>query len=154
MPPEHTKIDADIASAEAVHKAKNAAQAIETARALQINSAAESAAYKVTETMGAIVRDSVEHVLAKGTEQEKSIVLARVPYICQDVKAIFKALARIQEMMEQTKKDLEAKDEKNDKKYVNQDQFVPVKSLAYGFAGAILTAFSGGLIYLVLNLHK
>lgn len=39
---------------------------------------------------------------------------------------------------------------KLDKDYVTQDQFLPVRNLAYGLVGLILTAVVGGLISLVV----
>lgn len=152
------KTDAENASDAAVHAAKNAAQTVELARQLQVDNAAEHAATKIAQNMGDIVQDRIEHVLARGTEQDKSIILARVPYICQDIKAINKALTNLVALIQQNRRDREDKEEENearyDKKYVNQDQFSPVKAIAYGFSGAILTAFMGGLLYLVLHLPK
>lgn len=130
------------ASHEAVHAARNAAQALELSRQRQIDS------------MGDIVQERIERVLARGSEQERSIILARVPYICQDIKNINAVLSNIQGMMEQVKIDLDAKDARNESKYVNQDQFWPVRVIAYGFSGTILTAFAGGLIYLVFHLPQ
>lgn len=129
------------ASHDAVYADRDAAQALEVSRQLQIKS------------VGDIVQERIEHVLAKGTEQEKSIILARVPYICQDIKTINATLQEIKGMMNQTKADLEAKDERNEKRFVNQDQFSPVRMLVFGFTGAILTAFAGGLIYVVFKMY-
>ncbi len=147
-----SNLKSEEASAIAVHKVKNAQTAIELARQVQIDEAVQNSADKMTQNMGDIVQERIEHVLARGTEQEKSIILARVPYICQDIKSMNAVLSEIRNMMAQVKVDLDAKDEKNDKKFVNQDQFAPVKLLAFGFAGAILTAFAGGLIYLVFHI--
>lgn len=75
---------------DAVHAQRDAAQAVEIARTKQIQDVAD----KVTEfipdeeQMARIVRTQVEHVLAQGTEHEKSLILARVPFICQDIKNI------------------------------------------------------------------
>ena len=35
--------------------------------------------------------------------------------------------------------------------YVRREEFVTVKSVVYGMVGAVLTAFIGGLIYLVFR---
>lgn len=35
--------------------------------------------------------------------------------------------------------------------YVRKEEFAPIKSIVYGMAGAILTAFLGGLIFLVFK---
>lgn len=142
------------ASHEAVHKARDAAQAVELARQLQTTEAAEAAAQKVTANIGDIIQSRVEHVLARGTEQEKSIILARVPYICQDIKGINQALSDIRNMMAQVKKDLDEKDEKirieNDKKYVNQDQFGPFKWALVTIATVVVTTLAGAVLATVI----
>lgn len=47
--------------------------------------------------LGEIMRESVTHVLAEGTEAERALILARVPYICADIKAIKEMLQKIME---------------------------------------------------------
>ncbi len=138
------------ASRTAVHAARDAAQAVELAREIQTNRAAEAAVSKVSQDIGDILQNRIEHVLAKGTEQEKSIILARVPYICQDIKGINAALADIVKMMAQVKKDLDDKDAKtqaeNDKKYVNQDQFGPFKWALMIVASVVITTLAGAVL--------
>lgn len=126
------------ASHEAVHAARDAAQALEVARVQQM------------ENLGDMVQERFEHVLSRGTEQDKSIILARVPYICQDIKGINVALGEINKKMDQAKVDLDSRDEKNEKKFVNQDQFGPIQKIAYGFVGLILTGVIAAILGLVL----
>ncbi len=143
-------IDLPEASHEAVHAARDAAQAVELARQLQTDKAAEAAANKITQNMGDILQTRLEHVLARGTEQEKAIILARVPYICQDIKGINEALQNIVKMMEQVKKDLDAKDEKNareiSEKYVSKDQFSPYKWALVTIATVVVTTLAGAFL--------
>lgn len=88
----------DEKSREAVHAQRNAAQAVEVARKVQIQEVAD----KVTEfipdehQMARIMREQIENVLARGTEQDKAMVLARVPFICQDIKNIDTRLTSIE----------------------------------------------------------
>lgn len=125
-------------SREAVHKAKNAAQAVEVARIQQM------------ESMGDMVQERIEHVLARGTEQEKSLILARVPYICQDIKGINSTLVEILKKMDEVKADLATKDEKNEKKYLTQEQFAPYKWVLTIIASVIITSLVGALLAQIL----
>ncbi len=119
---------------EAVHAARDAAQKLEIARQQQILS------------IGDMVQERVENVLARGTEQEKSIILARVPYICQDIKEINKKFDVIMDKMDQVKVDLDAKDEKNDRKYLTQESFAPYRWV-FGIIGSVvITAIVAALL--------
>ncbi len=142
------------ASHEAVHAARDHAQKVELAREVQTNRVAKATVDEVSASIGNIVRSNIEHVLARGTEQEKSIILARVPYICQDIKGIDQKLENIVTMMEQVKKDLDVKDkankEENDRKYVNHDQFGPYKWVLTIIAGAVITGLVGAFMALVI----
>lgn len=142
-------------SHEAVHAARDHAQKVELAREVQTTRVAKAAADEVSSNIGEIVRYNIEHVLARGTEQEKSIILARVPYICQDIKNIDKRLEKIVDMMGQVKSDLDTKDlktkEDNDKKYVNQDQFGPFKWTLVTIAGVVVTTLVGAILAKVIT---
>lgn len=119
---------------EAVHAAREAAQADLMARKVQI----QEVASKITENipdeqrMAEVVREQVEHVLAKGTEQERAMIYARVPYICQDIKDIRKSIEGIEANIED--------------KFVTRYEFSPVRMLAYGLAGLLLTATVGAMV--------
>lgn len=130
--------DVPPASREAVHAAKNAAQLLEVARQQQI------------ENLGDIVQARFEHVLSLGTESERAIILARVPYICQDIKEINVSLAQIISRMEAVKNDLIAKDEKNEKKYVTQEQFAPYKWVLSIIGSVVIATIVGALLAKIL----
>ncbi len=142
-------------SKDAVHAARDAAHAVEMAREVQTTRVAEAAANKVSENIGDILQTRIEHVLSRGTEQEKSIILARVPYICQDIKGINAALADIVKMMSQAKRDLDEKDTNtqisNDKKYVNQDQFWPFKWVLITTGTVVITTLAGAVLAQILS---
>ncbi len=129
-------------SREAVHAARDAAQALEIARQQQND--------RVAENIGGIVQERLEHVLSMGTETEKAIVLARVPYICQDIKGINVALTEIKRMMEQTKIDLEKKDEKYETKYVTKESFSPYKWGLTIAGSVVITTLVGAILANVL----
>lgn len=61
-------------------------------------SAAERIAAKLLdeERLGEMIRKQMYDVLARGTEHEKAVILARVPYICQDIKNIDARLLSIE----------------------------------------------------------
>ncbi len=110
--------DVPTESREAVHAVRDAQQQIELARQQQIVS------------IGDMVQDRVENVLARGTEQEKAIILARVPYICQDIKGINSSLREIKELIQDV-------NDRNEKKYVSRDQFAPYKWVL-GIIGSVI----------------
>lgn len=142
-------------SREAVHAAKDAAQAVEMAREVQTTRVAEVTAQKVSENIGDILQSRIEHVLARGTETDKAIILARVPYICQDIKQINRALQDIVKMIEKNRNDREDRDDKiaiaNEKRYVNQDQFWPFKWVLITTGTVVLTTLAGALLAQILQ---
>lgn len=121
----------DEAQRKAVHLQRDAAQAVEVARKVQIQEVAD----KVTEfipderQMARIIREEVENVLAKGTEQEKAMILARVPYICQDIKDIHNTLSEIKDLL---------------------STYPIIKILVFGFVGMVLVAVVTALLALVV----
>ncbi len=131
-------------SREAVHAAKNAAQAIELARQVQSHETADKAAHiaadlaaaKVQEKiidreeMAVIIREQMISVLSSGSDHERELILARVPYICNDIKAINANIAKLTEVL---------------------GTYPVVKNLVFGGAGMILTAVVGALIALVVT---
>lgn len=127
-----TEVVLDQQAREAVHAARNAAQAVEVARQTQMNTAIESAAVakQVDERrMGEIMRAQIVDVLASGTESDRAIVLARVPYICADIKEINANLKVLTETL---------------------STYSVIKALVFGCAGLILTSVVGALIALVI----
>lgn len=141
----------DDAAKEAVHAAKNAAQAVEVARQAQSETATQRAAEiastlaveRVTEKiideqrMGEVVRQQIEHVLSRGSEQQGALILARVPYICQDIKEMKAAIQGIEANIED--------------KFVTRYEFSPVRMLTYGIVGLLLTATIGAMVAAVLK---
>lgn len=86
---------------QAVHAQRDAAQADILVRKVQIQEIAEKVTEKIPDQdqLAFIVRQQVENVLAHGTEQEKAMILARVPYICQDIKDIKGSLSNMEEKL-------------------------------------------------------
>lgn len=127
----------------AVHAQRDAAQAVEIVRKKQMVEAVQLATEQIPnkDEMAEVMREQFENVLAKGTEQEKSLILARVPYICQDIKNINARGERLEESM--------------DKIQILLATYPLVSKLVFGFAGAILTgvvAVSGWAIFVVIQL--
>lgn len=111
------------ASAEAIHKAKNAQQAVEVARYAQIESVMNSERFALT------VEDAVIRAFKAGIGEGRYIDVSRIPLICQSIVGI---------------------DDKLDK-LVTQDQFWPVKTLVYGITALMLSGVVGALLMLVLR---
>lgn len=75
---------AEQASADAIHKAKNAQQAIEAARAAQV----EEAAMKAAERTKAALLDGLRQVFTNDNDkspQEMRVLIQRVPIICTNI---------------------------------------------------------------------
>ena len=137
MPPEN---NLDPAAREAIHKARDAQQAVEVARLVQSEEAAERTSELTKEKMqgqmvdadhmGKIVRREVIDVLSLGTERERAVVLARIPYICADIKNIDERLALIQEAL----------------------RYMPIiQKLVFGIITMMLTSIVGALLALVIS---
>lgn len=125
--------EANEAALEAIHAAKNAAQAIETARALQVAAMNEN-------TTKSLV-DALRAVFGENEDSKRFIDISKIPLICKSIVDIHDTLTEIKDMFA-----------KADERYVNQDQFFTVKAIAFGFAGAVLTGFMGMLVYLVFHI--
>lgn len=74
----------DETARKAVHAARDAQFAVELSRKEQ------------EERMGEVIRNSMTDVLSMGSDRERAIVLARVPYICTEIEVINKRLEKIQ----------------------------------------------------------
>lgn len=124
---------------ERIHAAKNAAQADEVARVELAERAATEAAVRSEERLAekivdeerlaVIVRKQLQYVLSEGSETNRSIILARVPYICADIKAINANVQELKELL---------------------GTYPVVKSLVFGVVSMILTSVVGALLALVI----
>lgn len=136
---------------EAVQAAGDAAHAVEVARQTQLEAAAEFASQKAASLaaehisqkivdegrMGEIMRENVQYVLSRGTESERALILARVPYICADIKDMKASIQAIEKNIED--------------KFVTRYEFSPVRMLAYGLAGLLLTATVGAMVAAIIK---
>ena len=68
---------------------------------------------------------------------ESPLLIKRVPFICLDIKNIHTEIQKI--------------NEKLDEKFVNQDQFWPVKSLVYGLVGILGVGVIGAILAMILK---
>jgi len=115
----------------AAHKAKSAAAAVELAREVQQKELIDRVTKDIVgeRRLAEVVKEQVENVLATGSEQEKTLVLARVPFICQDIKDIHSTLVKINEAL----------------------RYMPlIQILVFGLVGMIVIAVIGALISLVI----
>ncbi len=106
------------AAAEAVHKVKNAQQAVEMSRHIQLEALLTSEIFIKT------VEAAVVKGFSASAGEGRYIDVTRIPLICQSIVGI---------------------DEKLDK-LVTQDQFWPVKTLVYGITGLLLSGTIGALL--------
>lgn len=124
--------EATEAALAAIHAAKNAAQAVENARALQIAALNEN-------TTNSLI-DALRQVFGENSDKQRFIDVKKIPLICAQIDDIQDNIKEIKEMFRIA-----------DLRYVNQDQFFTVKALSFGFAGAVLSAFVAALIVMVFK---
>lgn len=60
---------------------------------------------KLEERIGEIVESRVRYVLTQGTDKERQLIYARVPYICTEIENINTALEKLSAMLETIQKD-------------------------------------------------
>lgn len=111
-------MDTEQASAEAVHKVKNAQQAVEMARHVQIESVLTSDIFSKT------VEAAVMKGFSASAGEGRYIDVTRIPLICQSIVGIDEKLEKL----------------------VTQDQFWPVKTLVYGITALLLSGTVGALL--------
>ncbi len=115
-------MNSEQASAEAVHKVKNAQQAVEMARHVQIESILTSDIFVKT------VEAAVIKGFSASAGEGRYIDVTRIPLICQSIVGIDKKLEQL----------------------VTQQEFWPVKTLVYGIVGLMLSGMVGALLMLIL----
>ena len=120
----------DQVARDAVSAAKNAAQAVEVARQVQMNLVKESEKKIIDEErMGEIVGEQVLKVLSLGSDKDRALVLARVPYICQEIRDINASLQEIQKAV----------------------VYVPImQRLVFGVVSIMLIAMASAIVALVV----
>lgn len=142
MEPEPLSPEAQAASQAAVHAAKNAAQAVEMARAAQMQAHDEV-------TTQALVK-ALEQVFGEQEERQRFIDTKRIPLICKDITDIKQNISDIKDMMAQVKSDLIEKDEKNEDKYLTKEQFSPYKWVLTIAGGVVVTSLVAAVLAQVL----
>jgi len=94
MSEEHTQ--AVEASADAIHKAKNAAAAVETAREAQL---AEAIMKSTEQTEAAVIR-ALSKVFREGDEEDPTqmkVLVRRIPILCTNIQAMHEDIAEIKD---------------------------------------------------------
>ena len=120
---EHEPLDQT--SHDAVQAARKLQHAVELARQTQM----ERASMDSEARMGEIFREQLVDVLSRGTEKDRALILARVPYICAEITGINHNLEIIKEKL----------------------VYAPlIQKLVFGMVTIILTAVVGALVALVV----
>lgn len=121
---EQPQIDAEAASSEAVHKAKNAAQALEFARQAQLNDAVERTAVRTKEQLLEALGEVFGNDNARDPAQMK-VLVQKIPLLCQNVQQTHLDISEIKESLKDLKDVV-------DRKYVTIEMFTPTKLISYG----------------------
>ncbi len=114
-----TKMNAEEASAAAVHKAKNAQAAVEIARHVQFQ--------EIISQIDEKIEKAVERGFKAGVDEKRYIDVTRIPLICQSIVGIDKKLDDL----------------------VTKTEFWPVKTIVYSLVGLILSGVVGALLMLL-----
>ncbi len=86
-----------------------------------------------------VISEALREVFNENVETGKFIDVSRVPLICKSIVDMHQNIADIKTMIE-----------KFDDRFVNQDQFSPVKTLVYGLTTLLLAGVIGSLLKIVL----
>lgn len=78
-------------------------------------------------------------IFGENQNSGKFIDISRIPLICQNINDIHVNLSELKTMVEKF-------GEKADKRYVNKDQFSPVRSIVFGAVALILVSFFGAIV--------
>ncbi len=124
------------ASSEAVHAAKNAAQAVELSRLASMDALQQS-------TADAVIRGFKE-VFGEVPDTGRFVDTNKIKFICKDIEGINTKMGEMTEAMTKL-------EEKFEEHYVNQDQFAPVKIIAYGLVGTTMLGVLGAILMLVIR---
>lgn len=124
---------AEAASKEAVHKARGAQQAVEIARAAQIELAINTSSKRTEDALVFALRK----VFGENEKSGRFIDVSQIPLIC-------KSIVDMHEKITEMKQDLE-------NKYVTRYEFNPVRAIAFGLASLLLTATVGAMVAMVFK---
>ena len=84
-----------------------------------------------------ILAEALRQVFGENQESQRFVDVSRIPLICKNINDMHENIKEI--------------NDKLDTKFINNDQFWPVKTLVYGATGIILVAVFSALIYLVIK---
>lgn len=93
---EDTTITAEQASAEAVHKAKNAQAAVEIAREAQLNDLVEKTAIRAKESLLEGLKEVFGDLEPKNPQQ-MSVLVQRIPILCTNILQMHSDIAELKD---------------------------------------------------------
>jgi uncharacterized protein (UPF0147 family) len=105
-----------------------------------VTRAAEAAAKLARESEERNVRalsNALREVFGDNEQAGRFVDVSRIPLICANINAIHKNIEKINDNLEN--------------KFVNKDQFWPVKTLVYSTTGIILVGVIGAILALVIH---
>lgn len=91
------------------------------------------------------LENALRQVFGENQDARRFIDITRIPLICQSINGIHESLQDLKSMISTQKEQLLNEHEK----FVSKDEFNPVKYIAFGAAGMILTGFTGAVLSLV-----
>lgn len=138
---------------EAVHAARNAAQAVELARVAQFQELTESLKEKTTATLTLAENKAKSLVESAAKDASNLIEIARLNAVKMlgdkstgsevEIRSMAKDISYIQQSIAKIEMKL-------DRDYVTVDQFTPVRNIVYGMVGVFGLATMGAILKLVI----
>ena len=99
---------------------------------------------KAEQSATKVLADALREVFGENEKSGRFVDVSRIPLICQNINTMHGNLEDIRMMMEKAIAD-------SDKRYVNHDQWWPVKTIVYSGTGAVLLAVVGAVIALIIK---
>lgn len=88
--------------------------------------------------------EALREVFGENQKSQRFIDTSRIPLICKSIYDMHEKIERLLEWMEKS-------EERNDDRYVNKDQWWPVKTIVYSGVGLALVALASAVITSVLQ---
>ena len=99
---------------------------------------------KAEQSATKVLADALREVFGENEKSGRFVDVSRIPLICQNINTMHGNLEDIRMMMEKAIAD-------SDKRYVNHDQWWPVKTIVYSGTGAVLLAVVGAVVALIIK---
>lgn len=138
--PSTVAADVVIKAAEAARDVSNTAGTVAAEVVVEAARAAKTVAQHSDERTTQALADALREVFGENQRSNRFIDVSRIPLICMNINGIHESLGKLVRWTEDA-----------DARYVNQDQYEPVKKAMYGLITLILIAVVGAIMALIIK---